>query len=109
MHEELESLPPKWESRSKQIHPSDERWQAFRSALDRINVWCWHPEYFEPVCDGTGWSAAITYPDKEIVSGGSNCFPGEPGKPVSIVDRAKGDTFDQFCRAVSSLLRRRFQ
>jgi hypothetical protein len=105
----VQQFPPKWDSGSETIRPTEHQWQAFRRELDRLDVWRWQPEYFEPVCDGTGWSAEIVYPDKAVRSHGSNCFPGEPGKPVSIVDRAKGDTFDQFCRAVSSLLRRRFQ
>lgn len=104
-----QQFPPEWDSSSEQIQPSDERWQAFRSALDRLNVWCWQPEYFEPVCDGNGWSAEIVYSDKEICSHGSNCFPGANGKPVSIVDRAKGDTFERFCRAVSLLVGKAFR
>jgi hypothetical protein len=42
-------------------------------------VWRWEPEYFEPVCDGTGWTAEIVYPDEALHSRGSNCFPGEDG------------------------------
>jgi hypothetical protein len=100
----VESFPLKWESRSKQIQPSNERWQVFRAALDRIDVWRWQTEYFEPVCDGTGWSAEIVYSDKAVSSHGSNCFPGRDGRPVSIVDRTKGDTFERFCLAVSALV-----
>jgi len=98
-----------WETQSKQITPTQERWSAFRAELDRLNVWAWQPEYFEPVCDGTSWSVEIVYANKGIVSAGSNCFPGEDGKPISIVDRRKGDTFEQFCRAVSALSRRTFR
>jgi hypothetical protein len=99
----------KWETKSEPVRPTQGRWAAFRAELDRLNVWCWQPEYFEPVCDGTGWSAEIVYSDKAIRSHGSNCFPGEADKPVSIVDRAKGDTFDQFCRAVSCMVGRPFR
>src|SRR6266481_4338640 len=87
----VQNFPPKWDSQSEQIQPSDERWQAFRAALDLLNVWRWQPEYFEPVCDGTGWSAEIIYSDKAVHSHGSNCFPGQNGRPVSIVERIKGD------------------
>jgi hypothetical protein len=100
----VEDFPPKWDSRSEQIQPSDERWQAFRAALDRLNVWRWQPKYFEPICDGTGWSAEIVYSDKTVSSHGSNCYPGPDGSPVSIVDRANGDTFERFCLAVSALV-----
>jgi hypothetical protein len=27
----VQNFPAKWDSRSEQIHPSDERWQAFQS------------------------------------------------------------------------------
>ena len=36
-----EPSSPKGLLRKDQIKPSDEQWQAFRRALDRLNVWCW--------------------------------------------------------------------
>jgi hypothetical protein len=105
----VQDFPPKWDSRSEQIRPAEERWQAFRVALDLLNVWCWQPYYFAPVCDGTTWSAEIIYSNQAVCSHGSNCFPGQKGRPVSIVDRTDGDTFEQFCRAVSALLGRKFR
>jgi hypothetical protein len=106
----VQNFPPKWDSWSEQIQPSDERWQAFRAALDLLSVWSWQQRYTDPeVCDGTGWSVEIAYADKAVVSGGSNCFPGQNGRPISIVDRSKDDTFDKFCRAVSELVGSEFQ
>jgi hypothetical protein len=99
-----------WEAQSEQIQPSDERWHAFRAALDRLSVWSWQQRYTDPeVCDGTGWSIEISYADKAIVSGGSNCFPNRSGAPISITKAKKGDTFDRFCGAVSALLDRDFR
>ena len=105
----VQQFPPEWDSKSETIRPTERQWQAFRERLDELNVWRWQPEYFEPVCDGTGWSVEIVYSDTLIRSHGSNCFPGKDGARISIVDRTKGDTFDRFCRPVSALLRRTFR
>jgi hypothetical protein len=53
----IQQFPPKWDSEAETIRPAHDQWQAFRRELDRLNVWRWQPEYLEPVCDGTGWSA----------------------------------------------------
>ena len=98
-----------WETKSEQITPSPERWESFRRELDRLNLWCWQPEYFEPACDGARLSAEIVYSDRTLSPHGSNCFPGQNGDPISIVDRTKNDTFEQFCRAVSSIVGRPFR
>ena len=38
-----------------EIQPSAKQWQAFRTALNRLNVWSWQAKYSDPaVCDGTG-------------------------------------------------------
>lgn len=103
-----QQFPPEWDSRSERIQPSEERWQAFRASLDRLDVWRWQPEYFEPVCDGTGWSAEIVYLDKSIRAAGSNCFPGHDGSPIAITDYLKDGTFTKFCHAVSTLVGRKF-
>jgi hypothetical protein len=29
------------------LHPSVEKWRAFRSSLDQLNVWSWKPEYVD--------------------------------------------------------------
>src|SRR6267378_116579 len=69
----------------EEIQPSAKQWQNFRSTLNRLNVWCWQPNYSDPaVCDGTGWSAKIVYSDRSLVSGGSKCFPGRDGKALPI-------------------------
>jgi hypothetical protein len=95
---------------SEEISPSADRWQAFRAALDRLGVWSWQEHYTDPkVCDGTGWSAEIVYADQSIDSGGSNCFPDRTGAPISITQAKRGDTFDQFCSAVSELAGRKFR
>jgi hypothetical protein len=105
----VQQFPPKWDSESETIRPTEHQWQAFRRELDRLNVWRWQSEYFEPVCDGTGWSVEIVYSDTAIRSHGSNCFPGQNGRALSIVDRTKDDTFKQFCRSVSALAKRQFR
>lgn len=105
----VQDFPPRWDSQSEQIQPSEERWQVFRVALDRLNVWKWQAEYFEPVCDGTGWSAEIIYSDEAVHSHGSNCFPGENADLVPIHARRPNDTFDQFCKAISLLVGRPFR
>jgi hypothetical protein len=103
-------FPPEWDSRTENIHPTAERWQAFRAALDQLNVWSWQADYPNPgVCDGTGWTVEISYSDRSLVSSGDNCFPGRGGQAISIVDLPEDGTFGEFCRAVSSLLRRRFR
>jgi hypothetical protein len=108
--EMVQSFPETWDSRSVEVQPTEERWQAFRAALDRLGVWNWQDHYLDPeVCDGTGWSAEIAYADKSIVSGGSNCFPDRTGAPISITKAKKGDTFGRFCGAVSALVGREFR
>jgi hypothetical protein len=99
----VRNFPSEWDSGSKEIRPSREQWQAFRSALDQLNVWCWQQDYPNPgVCDGTGWSVEIAYSDKSILSGGSNCFPDPTAAPISITRAKRVDTFDRFCQAVSA-------
>jgi hypothetical protein len=97
------------EGQREEIEPSALQWQAFRTQLDRLDVWCWQAHYLDSaVCDGTGWSVEIVYPDKAITSGGSNCFPGRDAKALSITAHKTDDTFAKFCAAVASLLSRKF-
>jgi hypothetical protein len=106
----VQQFPPKWDSKSETIRPDNGRWQAFRAALDVLEVWSWETRYHDPsVCDGTSWSAEIVYSDQSVVSGGSNCFPGQKGRPISIVNRQTGDPFNKFCRAVSKLVCKDFR
>jgi hypothetical protein len=37
----VQNFPPKWDSWSEQTQPTEERWLAFRAALDRLAVWHW--------------------------------------------------------------------
>jgi hypothetical protein len=98
------------EVQREEIQPTKEQWQAFRKALDELNVWGWQAHYPNPgVCDGTGWSAKIVYPDKQIKSGGSNCFPDHKGAPLSIMARSNDVTFEKFCQAVAVLVGREFK
>jgi hypothetical protein len=90
---------------SEDISPSADQWREFRAALDRQGVWNCEANYHNPgICDGTSWSLEIAYSDKAIVSGGTNCFPGESGRAISIVDLSKDDTFHEFCSVVSALV-----
>jgi hypothetical protein len=99
-----------WVTESKLIRPTPERWAAFRAALDQLDVWSWQPHYPNPgVCDGTGWTVELSYSDRSLVSSGDNCFPDRTGAPICITEAKSGDTFDQFCRAVSSLVGRKFR
>ena len=107
----VQNFPPKWDSRSEEIQPSDERWQAFRAALDRIDLWRWQADYPNSamVCDGTSWSVEIMYPDHQLLSCGCNCFPGENADSVPIHARRGNDAFDRFCKAISLLVGRPFR
>jgi hypothetical protein len=103
-------FPETRESVSEKIQPTQKRWQAFRAALDRLNVWCWQEHYLDPgVCDGTQWSLKIAYPDKAVISGGSNSFPGRNGEALSLTAQRNEKTFARFCCAVALLVGREFQ
>jgi hypothetical protein len=99
------------EPQREEIEPSAKQWQNFRSTLNRLNVWCWQPNYSDPaVCDGTGWSAEIVYSDRLLVSSGDNCFPGRDGRAIPVTaDGGSDNTFEKFCRAVARLVGRQFQ
>src|SRR5262249_39071282 len=95
------------EVQREEIQPTLRGWQAFRRALDELNVWGWQADYPNPgVCDGTGWSAEILYPDKQIKSSGDNCFPDHEGAPLSIMAQSNDQTFEHFCHAVAVLVGR---
>jgi hypothetical protein len=86
----------------EEIQPSAKQWQNFQRTLNRLNVWCWQPNYSDPaVCDGTGWSAEIVYSDRSLVSSGDNCFPGRDGRAIPITEDETDNTFEKFCRAVA--------
>jgi hypothetical protein len=94
-----------------EIRPSAEQWRTFRSELDRLNVWCWQPNYPNSggVCDGVGCSAEIDYFYRSLVSSGDNCFPGWDGRAILIAEDGKDNTFEKFCRAVGRLIGREFR
>jgi hypothetical protein len=93
----------------EEIQPSVKQWATFRRSLDRLEVWCWQPEYSDPgVCDGTGWSVEIAYSDRSIVSSGNNCFPGWDGRALPSTADETDNTFEKFCRAVARLIGRKF-
>jgi hypothetical protein len=71
--QELEELSPELRQllglkplpQPEQIQPSAKQWQNFWRTLNRLNLWCWQGNYSDSaVCDGTGWSAEITYSDR---------------------------------------------
>ena len=98
------------EPQREEIRPSAKQWQAFRTVLNRLNVWCWQGNYPNSpmVCDGVGWSAEIAYSDRSLLSSGDNCFPGWDGRAISITADETDNTFEKFCRAVAHLLGREF-
>jgi hypothetical protein len=86
------------------ITPSPDQWREFRRALDRIDIWTWHETYRpnEVVFDGTNWSLSVRYPDRSLVSGGSNSYPDALGAPTGVALRPPA--FRQFEAAVEALL-----
>jgi hypothetical protein len=57
--------------------PSEKKWIKFWKKLNKINIWEWEKEYYDPdVLDGTQWEVKINFDGaKKIVSGGSNAYP----------------------------------
>jgi hypothetical protein len=98
------------EPQSEKIQPSAKQWQAFRRALDRLDVWRWQADYpNSAVCDGTAWSVEIAYSDRSLVSSGDNCFPGRDGRALPVTADGKDSTFAKFCHAVARLIGRQFE
>ena len=54
------------------LHPSVEKWRAFRSSLDQLKVWSWKPEYLDSAAptDGYSWQVELSFPDHKLVSHG---------------------------------------
>ena len=78
-------------------------WMAFRSELDRLNVWSWRGSYFNSaVSDGTQWRVRISYPDRSVASEGSNSFPGAGGLPNQSPERTTA--FSQFTSSIACLV-----
>ena len=86
----------------ERINPQEASWMQFRTAIDKLDLWSWQAEYADPgVLDGTYWSVEIEFADKMVKSEGSNCYPGEGGKPN---EYEKGKSFKKFLGAVRKLI-----
>jgi len=58
------------------IVPTTARWKAFRCKLDKFNVWYWRRRYVDDnILDGTQWEMKLCYPDRRILTSGSNDYP----------------------------------
>lgn len=74
----------------KAIEVSNADWKAFRTQLDRANVWLWNADYDNfDILDGTQWEVSIKYSDESIRSCGSNAYP---------------ENFDVFLSAIRQLI-----
>jgi hypothetical protein len=98
----------------ERLHPTEDQWAWFRRRLDEINVWCWLERYENPgICDGTGWSFSIEYPDRKIESSGDNNYPAEDGGPIYQADGRAGREelkhFDRLLKAIRELTTRNFR
>jgi hypothetical protein len=92
----------------EQFQVTARKWAIFRKRLDAINVWCWHADYPNPgVCDGTGWSLSIRYPDKILRSSGDNNYPAEDVRPAN--DCVGSTPFQRLLAAVRELTGREFR
>ena len=78
------------------IDVNESDWENFRTVLDEINVWDWQERYENPdILDGTSWGLEAVYPDRSIVSSGSNSTPGNFGRFLEAVRvLVKGNTFE---------------
>ena len=77
------------------IDVNESDWQNFRTIPDEINVWDWQERYENPeILDGTSWGLEAVYPDRSIVSSGSNSTPRNFGRFLEAVSvLVKGNTF----------------
>ncbi|NCA83157.1 MAG: hypothetical protein EOM72_10510 [Opitutae bacterium] len=91
---------------TKILTPSAARWQAFRHALEKADVWRWKKEYANPdVADGTVWEFTCEWDGLEIRTAGSNAWPGDADPNRTATDpMAESKRFDHFLRAISELL-----
>lgn len=93
----------------KTIHPNALAWSQFRKTLDQINIWQWRAMYSNPpgILGGIVWSIDICYEGHQLLSNGSNHYPGEPGKYTDAFMKTR--CFKRFLRAVEQLIGERFQ
>ncbi len=96
------TVPMSLASVISRMTPTHSQWRNFRVTLDNLRVWEWRPKYEEPgVLDGASWRFIVTYADRQIESGGVNCYPSHGGTPDP---SASGSTaFEILCDAVSEL------
>ena len=80
------------------VKPTGSQWKSFGTSLDEIGVWNWKTNYVDPnVLDGTQWSVVVKYTGKEVVTHGSNAYPGGKGAEPS-------PTFRKLMEAIQKLL-----
>jgi hypothetical protein len=106
----LRSTPGRGEKTESTIalHPSLEKWRAFRNGLDNLNIWSWKTEYVDKAAptDGYSWQVELTYPDHKLVSHGYEAAPTHDGSwsPMKGMNSGSDSTYSDFTRAVSALL-----
>lgn len=90
------------------MHPSLEKWRAFRSSLDKLNVWSWKTEYVDRAAptDGYSWQVELTYRDHKLVSHGYEAAPTHDGSwsPMKGINSGSDSTYVDFTSAVSALI-----
>ena len=91
------------QSQTISARPTASAWAEFRSALDSLDAWHWRTSYVNPAArDGTQWQVAITYPNQQLVSSGSNSYPGEEASSAGSAEHTP--TFRKFRAAVAELV-----
>jgi hypothetical protein len=95
------------------LHPSVEKWHAFRSNLNKLNAWSWKAEYIDSAAptDGYSWQVEITYPDHKLVSHGYEAAPTHDGSwsPMKGQNTGSDNTYPDFTSAVSALIDQPFE
>lgn len=83
----------------REIQPTEPQWTEFWQEVDRIGVWHWSREYWNPdVLDGIQWSLELRRGERRVKSEGSNLYPGSTGP-----DYPADSPFAQFLRALGKL------
>lgn len=87
--------------RTVDVTPTEAQWASFWKSCQKLGLWEWQEAYSNSaVVDGTTWSVKIELADREIVSGGSNDYPGDENDQGYEVYPKK---FTKFLAAVSKL------
>jgi|GEM_PF-6356887 hypothetical protein len=106
----LRSTPGRGEKTESTIalHPSLEKWRAFRSSLDKLNVWSWKAEYVDKAAPTAGysWQVELSYRDHKVVSHGYEAAPTHDGSwsPMKGMNSGSDNTYSDFTNAVSTLI-----